>query len=227
MAYASIGGFNPVVGLYSGVVPRIVASIFARTVLMVTTLTSAIALSSRSVLKDAGLGPGDAANVAALALVVGAVMLIFGLLKFGAVMNFVSNAVMTGISTGIAVQIIAGVLGDATGYNPSSGNTIGKFIDSFAHIGRWHPAAAAVAAGTVAAWMMFHLVKPLRIICGTAGAGGGDGRRRDRAHRRRDRWRHRLDRECASPGDGSELRRHARPACRRGGGGARRAETDR
>ena len=49
MAYASIGGFNPVVGLYSGIVPGIVASIFARTVLMVTTLTSAIALSSRSV----------------------------------------------------------------------------------------------------------------------------------------------------------------------------------
>ena len=41
MAYASIGGFNPVVGLYSGVVPGIVASVFARTVLMVTTLTSA------------------------------------------------------------------------------------------------------------------------------------------------------------------------------------------
>ena len=54
MAYASIGGFNPVVGLYSGVVPGILASVFARTVLMVTTLTSAIALSSRSVLK-AGL----------------------------------------------------------------------------------------------------------------------------------------------------------------------------
>ena len=52
MAYASIGGFNPVVGLYSGVVPGIIASVFARTVLMVTTLTSAIALSSRSVLKE-------------------------------------------------------------------------------------------------------------------------------------------------------------------------------
>ena len=161
MAYASIGGFNPIVGLYSGVVPGIVASVFARTVLMVTTLTSAIALSSRSVLAEEGLDPADPANVAALAIVVGAVMLVFGLLRFGSIMSFVSNAVMTGFSTGIALQIIAGVLNDATGYKPQSGNTIGKFIDSLTHIGLWQPGAVAVAAGTVAVWAVFHFIEPL------------------------------------------------------------------
>ncbi|MFN3004481.1 SulP family inorganic anion transporter [Mycolicibacterium wolinskyi] len=161
MAYASIGGFNPVAGLYAGVVPGIIGSLFARTVLMVTTLTSAIALTSRSVLHDAGLDPADPANVAALAIVVGIVMLVFGLLKFGSIMSFVSNAVMTGFSTGIALQIIAGVLGDATGYKPQSGNTIGKFIDSLAHIGLWSGAAVAVALGTVAVWAVFHFIKPL------------------------------------------------------------------
>ncbi|MGV0772677.1 SulP family inorganic anion transporter [Mycobacterium syngnathidarum] len=161
MAYASIGGFNPVTGIYAGIVPGIIGSLFARTVLMVTTLTSAIALTSRSVLKEAGLDPADPANVAALAIVVGAVMLLFGLLRFGSIMNFVSNAVMTGFSTGIALQIVAGVLGDATGYKPQSGNTIGKFIDSLAHMGLWHLPAVAVALGTVAVWAVFHFIKPL------------------------------------------------------------------
>ncbi|MGY4649031.1 sulfate permease, SulP family [Mycobacterium sp. URHB0021] len=161
MAYASIAGFNPVLGLYSGIVPGIVASLLARTVLMVTTLTSAIALSSRSVLNEAGLDPGDPANVAALAVVVGAVMAIFGLLKFGSIMSFVSNAVMTGFSTGIAVQIVAGVLGDATGYKPRSGNTIGKIVDWLVHIGRWHPHAVAVAVGTIVVWAVFHFIRPL------------------------------------------------------------------
>ncbi|RAJ50849.1 SulP family sulfate permease [Streptomyces sp. KhCrAH-43] len=55
MAYASIAGFNPVAGLYAGVVPAIVGSLTSRTVLMVTTLTSAIALTSQSILSDAGL----------------------------------------------------------------------------------------------------------------------------------------------------------------------------
>lgn len=161
MAYASIGGFNPVAGLYAGMLPGVIGSLFARTVLMVTTLTSAIALTSRSVLKQAGLDPADPANIAALAIVVGAVMLIFGLLRFGSIMNFVSNAVMTGFSTGIALQIIAGVLHDATGYRPQSGNTIGKFIDAFAHIGQWQGSAVAVALGTVAVWAVFRFIKPL------------------------------------------------------------------
>ena len=83
-------------------------------------------------------------------------MLVFGLLRFGSIMNFVSNAVMTGFSTGIALQIIAGVLGDATGYKPQSGNTIGEFVDSLAHIGWWQPTAVAVAV-----WALFHFIKPL------------------------------------------------------------------
>ena len=161
MAYASIGGFNPVAGLYSGVVSTIVGSMFARTVLMVTTLTSALALSSRSVLTDAGLDPSDPANVAALAIVVGVVMLVLGLLKFGSIMNFVSNAVMTGFTAGIALQIIAGVIGDATGYRPDSHNTIGKFIDAFAHIGSWEIGPCLVAVATVAVWAVFHFIKPL------------------------------------------------------------------
>lgn len=161
MAYASIGGFNPVAGLYSGVVSTIVGSMFARTVLMVTTLTSALALTSQSVLSAAGLDPTNPSNIAALVIVAGALMLLFGLLRFGAMMNFVSNAVMTGFTTGIALQIIAGVIHDSTGYRPDSRNTIGKFVDAFVHVGSWQLAPCLVALGTVAVWAVFHFIKPL------------------------------------------------------------------
>jgi SulP family sulfate permease len=118
MAYASIAGFNPVLGLYSGMLPTLVGSVFALTVLMATTLTSAIALSSQSVLQQAGLDPTDLHNIATLTLLVGLVMAAFGLLRLGPIMGFVSNAVMTGFTTGIALQIITDVLKDATGYTP-------------------------------------------------------------------------------------------------------------
>ena len=156
MAYASIGGFNPVAGLYSGVVSTIVGSLFARTVLMVTTLTSAFALTSRSVLSAPDSTRPTLATSLHWCSSSGAVMLLFGLLKFGAIMNFVSNAVMTGFTTGIAVQIIAGVITDATGYRPDSHNTIGKFIDAFTHIGSWQLAPCLVALATVAVWAVFH-----------------------------------------------------------------------
>ena len=164
MAYASIGGFNPVAGLYAGMVPTLAGSVFARTVLMVTTLTSAIALSAHSVLASAHLDPHRPADIAALVIVVGAVMAVMGLLRFGSVMDFVSNAVMTGFTAGIAVQIIVGVLGDATGYKPAGSNTVGKLVNSLAHIASWQGAAVAVAIATVAVWALSRLVKPARSL---------------------------------------------------------------
>ncbi|MEE4024360.1 SulP family inorganic anion transporter [Gordonia sp. PKS22-38] len=161
MAYASIGGFNPVNGLYSGMVSTLIGSVFSRTVLMVTTLTSAIALSSKSVLEAADLDPTDVGNIAMLTIAVGAVMLLFGLLKVGAIMDFVSSAVMTGFTLGIAVQIVSGVLKDVTGYNPTSHNTLVKFVDAAAHISQWSVAAVTISLTTVAVWAVFRLVKSI------------------------------------------------------------------
>ncbi|MEU7074078.1 SulP family inorganic anion transporter [Streptomyces narbonensis] len=164
MAYAAIAGFNPVAGLYAGVVPAIVGSLTARTVLMVTTLTSALALTSQSVLADAGLDPKDAGNVATLTLMAGVVMLLMGVLRLGVVMSFVSNAVMTGFSTGIALQIITGVLKDATGYKPEGDNRLVQLGDWLAHIADWQLAATLVAVATIAVWAATRLVRRLEPV---------------------------------------------------------------
>ncbi|MBD8079561.1 SulP family inorganic anion transporter [Cellulosimicrobium arenosum] len=161
MAYASIAGFNPVAGLYAGVVPAIVGSLTARTVLMVTTLTSAIALTSQSVLSGVGLDPKDPANVATLTVMVGIAMLLMGFLRLGAVMSFVSNAVMTGFSTGIALQIVTGVLEDATGYDPRGHNRLYQLGDWLVHIGSWELAATLVAVATVVVWALARRVERL------------------------------------------------------------------
>jgi sulfate permease, SulP family len=161
MAYASIGGFNPVLGLYSGMVPTAVGSLFSRTVLMTTTLTSAIALTSRSVLSSAGLDPNDLDDVATLTVLVGAIMVVFGLLRVGAVMSFVSNAVMTGFTTGIALQIIAGVLGDATSYETDAHNTIAKIADSLTHLRDWDGTTLLVTLATVGVWAALRAVRRL------------------------------------------------------------------
>ncbi|TCI97626.1 SulP family inorganic anion transporter [Aeromicrobium sp. IC_218] len=162
MAYASIGGFNPLLGLYSGMVPTAVGSLFSRTVLMTTTLTSAIALTSHSVLDEAGLDADDPRHIATLTILVGAFMLLFGLLGMGSLMSFVSNAVMTGFTTGIAIQILAGVIEDATGYRTSAHNTLAKLGDAVIHVGSWEPTSTVVAAATVACWFALHAVERLR-----------------------------------------------------------------
>ena len=162
MAYAAIGGFAAPLGLWSGVVPTIVGSVFARTALMITTLTSAIALSSQSVLDGAGLDAGDTGALATLTVLVGLVMLIMGLLRLGSVMSFVSTAVMTGFTTGIALQIITGVIEDATGYRPTHHNTLAKVVDALAHVGDWDGTTLLVTLATVGVWAAFRAVRALR-----------------------------------------------------------------
>lgn len=176
MAYAAIGGFNPVAGLYAGVVPAIVGSLASRTVLMVTTLTSAIALTSQSVLSDAGLDPKDAGSIATLTLMVGVVMLLMGVLRLGVVMSFVSNAVMTGFSTGIALQIITGVLKDATGYEAQGHNKLYQLGNWLWHVGAWSGTATLVAAVTVVVWAATRAVKrlePVALLVAMVVAGVG------------------------------------------------------
>jgi SulP family sulfate permease len=150
MAYAKLMGVNPVYGLYSSMVAPIVASMATGTVLMISTLTSAIAISTGSVLQQAGIDVSS--NPSALFTVtflVGAIMFVFGLLKMGSLVNFVSNAVMTGFVCGASLLIIVGELGDLTGYAPSGVDKFMKIIDWAAHIGHWDTATTAVGIGTI------------------------------------------------------------------------------
>ncbi|WP_051754884.1 SulP family inorganic anion transporter [Kitasatospora purpeofusca] len=164
MAYASIAGFNPVAGLYAGIVPPILGSLAAPTVLMVTTLTSAIALTGQSVVSDAGLDPHAGGTVAALTVLVGVVMLLMGALRLGVVLSFVSNAVMTGFSTGIALQIVTGVLGDASGYKPPGHNKLLQLWNWLTGIGNWKLAPTLVAATTIAVWALARTVRRLEPV---------------------------------------------------------------
>ncbi len=164
MAYAAIAGFDPVAGLFSGIVPAIVGSLTARTVLMITTLTSAVALTAQSVLADAGIDAHSSGDIAMLAVMTGLVMLLMGVLRLGVVLSFVSNAVMTGFSVGIALQIVTGVLKDATGYTPHGHNRLAQLVDWMVHAGSWQLAATLTAAATIGVWAIAHAVKRLRTV---------------------------------------------------------------
>lgn len=150
MAYAQLAGVDPVFGLYSGMVATLVASLTTGTVLMISTLTSAIALATGSALDVANVTDADLpAALFTLTFLTGAVMLVLGLLRLGSLVDFVSNAVMTGFVVGASLLIIVGELGDFSGYEPEGGNKLAEIVDWFAHVGDWDAATTAVAATTV------------------------------------------------------------------------------
>ena len=150
MAYAKLAGVNPVYGLYSGMIATVVASLTTGSMLMISTLTSAIALSTASVIQVAGIQSSQMPQALfTITFLVGAVMFVMGLLRLGSVVNFVSNAVMTGFVAGASLLIIIGELGDFSGYDPTGANKLTKVVNWFANIGQWDPTTTAVGLSTV------------------------------------------------------------------------------
>ncbi|MCB1247436.1 MAG: SulP family inorganic anion transporter, partial [Acidimicrobiia bacterium] len=159
MAYAQLAGVDPVFGLYSGMVASFVAALTTGTILMISTLTSAIALTMGSVLDEAGIG-SDALPRAlfTITFLTGAVMLVMGLLRMGGLVDFVSNAVMTGFVLGASLLILIGELGDFSGYDPSGSNKLTETIDWIANLGSWDLTTTLVAVVTVAIVVVLKLV---------------------------------------------------------------------
>jgi SulP family sulfate permease len=150
MAYAQLAGVNPVYGLYSGMAATIVASLTTGTVLMISTLTSAIAISTASVLEHAGIEQSAIpAALFTITFLAGATMMLLGLLRLGTLVNYVSNAVMTGFICGASLLIILGELGDLVGYEAGGANRILLLLDWLQHVPEWDPATTAVGAGTI------------------------------------------------------------------------------
>lgn len=156
MAYAKLAGVNPVYGLYSGMIATFVAAMTTGTILMISTLTSAIALSTASVMEVAGITDSQMpAALFTITFLVGVTMFILGLARMGSLVNYVSNAVMTGFVAAASLLIIIGELGDLTGYDPSGPNKVAKVVDWFAHISNWDLTTTAVGFGTIILMVIF------------------------------------------------------------------------
>jgi len=156
MAYAQLAGVNPLYGMYSGIVATLAASLSTGTILMISTLTSAIALSTASVLQAANVQDSQMpAALFAVTFLVGVMMFLMGLLRLGSMVNFVSNAVMTGFVAGASLLIVIGEMGDFSGYDPSGSNKLMEMVNWLVNIPQWNLMVTAVAVGTVLLMLVF------------------------------------------------------------------------
>ena len=121
MASGILVGVNPIYGLYACMVGPIAGGIFSSTRLMIIATTSAASLSAGQAL--GGL-QGEARDSALFLMVVliGALQVLFGLMRTGQLTRFVSYSVMTGFIIGIAVLTILSQLPTISGYEPTAGN---------------------------------------------------------------------------------------------------------
>jgi SulP family sulfate permease len=129
LANGVLAGVNPVYGLYSIMLGTPIAALFTSSVIMNVDSTSATSLATFDALVNV---PDDQelAYLVVLALLVGLFMLLFGVLKLGSLVRYISNSVMTGFLSGLGVLTILGQVGDFTGYYSEAEQKVFQTVDT-------------------------------------------------------------------------------------------------
>jgi len=137
MAYALIAGVNPVYGLYTAIVSAIIGSAFGSSKYLVTGPTNAISLLIAGSMRNY-MGLDNAYQILFLmTFVVGALQIIFGVIKLGKVINFVSHTVIVGFTAGAGVLIALEQLNTILSIpikNSAQMSTIGNLYYVITHI---------------------------------------------------------------------------------------------
>ncbi|HET9563450.1 MAG TPA: sulfate permease [Mycobacterium sp.] len=117
MAYATVAGLPPVVGLWAALVPLAVYAVLGSSRQLSVGPESTTALMTATALAPLAAGdPGRyAALAAAVALLVGAICFVAGLMRIGFLADLLSRPVLVGYMTGVAVIMIGSQLGKVTG----------------------------------------------------------------------------------------------------------------
>src|SRR5688572_7197685 len=123
VAYATLAGLPPEYGLYTAMIPAIVAALWGSSWHMVSGPTNALSLVVFAVLAPLA-APGSASFVTlalTLSLMMGAVQLAMGLARLGALVNFISHTVVVGFTAGAGLLIIAAQLKNFLGIPVEAG----------------------------------------------------------------------------------------------------------
>ena len=124
LAYASIAGVSPVVGLYAAPAALVLYAAFGSSRHLVTGPMAATAALSAAAVAD--LSPAGANEFAALtvtlALTVGVLALVAGLARLGFLASFISEPVLKGFIIGLALTIIVGQVPKLLGVEKEDGD---------------------------------------------------------------------------------------------------------
>ncbi len=143
VAFAMIAGLPPIYGLYTAMIPPIIAALFGSSWHLIsgpTTTISLIVFATLSVYAE----PGSEQYIQlaiVLAFIAGSFRLMMGLARFGTLVNFVSSSVVIGFTAGAAILIGISQLKHVLGLKMPNGlafhETVTYIFSHFSQINPW------------------------------------------------------------------------------------------
>ncbi|GAA4346232.1 SulP family inorganic anion transporter [Angustibacter luteus] len=137
LAYATIAGVSPVVGLYAAVPALVLYGLIGSSRHLVVATMSATATLSASIVADYTIHSPDKFVVvtAALAITTGLLGLLAGVLRLGFLASFISEPVLKGFIVGLALTILIGQVPKLLGVPKGEGDFFEQLWDLVRHLG--------------------------------------------------------------------------------------------
>ncbi|MCB0076391.1 MAG: sulfate permease [Anaerolineales bacterium] len=157
MAYAMLAGLPAEVGLYASILPLILYGLLG------TSRTLAVGpVAIVSLLVATGIVPlaeaGSAQYVAlalTLALMVGLIQFVMGIVKLGTLVNFLSHPVISGFTSAAAIVIGWSQLKHVLGFNVPRGEFIEQVTHTLGHLGETNPVTLLIGLAGVGTLLFF------------------------------------------------------------------------
>jgi SulP family sulfate permease len=137
MAYATIAGLPVEVGLYTAFIPMMIYAVLgtSRPLSVSTTSTIAILVAAELATLGPGGDPGRLIVAAStLALLVGAFLLLAGILRMGFIANFISDPILTGFKAGVGLVIVVDQVPKLLGVHFDKGPFFQNILSIFHHL---------------------------------------------------------------------------------------------
>ena len=166
MAYAQLAGLPPVTGLYTSILCLIGYAVFGPSRVLVLGPDSSLGPMIAATIAPLLLSGGDPARAVALAsmlaVIVGVVMVIAGLARFGFVADLLSKPTQIGYMNGLALTIIVGQLPKLFGFSTDANGLIAEtnaFLSGL-FAGEANRTAALIGLGALAGILLLNRLIP-------------------------------------------------------------------
>src|ERR1700734_1376353 len=153
MAFASIAGLPVEAGLYVSLVPMFVYALLgtSRPLSVSSTSTLAILTATELAIAVPGGDPGQLmAAASTLALLVGGMLILAGILRLGFLANFISDPILTGFKAGIGLVIVVDQLPKLLGVHIVRGNFFHDLFSTLKHVAEANHATLILAVAMLA-----------------------------------------------------------------------------
>ena len=152
VAYAELAGFNPVVGLYSSILPLVAYAIFGTSrQLMVNPDAATCAMIAAAVAPHAGGDPEMYLSFSiALTFFAGVICVIASFFRLGAMADFLSRPILVGFLNGIALSIFLGQVGKLMGFSIVSGGIVPRLMEIAAKLPQARLPTCLIGAASLA-----------------------------------------------------------------------------